>query len=79
MGEEGKKAKRSASTPEQILSNWFPDGDLGSADQEMVGRRVRCMAASSLVRWGGSAAVLGGLSTAFIWGLLPPPYSTKCR
>ena len=24
------------------------------------------MAASSLVRWGGSAALLGGLSTAFV-------------
>ena len=24
------------------------------------------MAASSLVRWGGSAAVLGGLSTVFV-------------
>jgi hypothetical protein len=28
--------------------------------------------ASSLTRWGGAAAVLGGLSTTFVGGLLPP-------
>ena len=33
-----------------------------------------CMAASSLIRWGGPAAVLGGLSTTFVSGLLPSPY-----
>ena len=32
------------------------------------------MAASSLIRWGGSATVLGGLSTTFVSGLLPSPY-----
>ncbi len=30
------------------------------------------MAASSLIRWGGTAAVLGGFSTTFVSGLLPP-------
>ena len=30
-----------------------------------------CMAASSLIRWGGCAAVLGGLSTAFVGGFFP--------
>ena len=79
MGEEGKKGKSSASTPEETLSNWFPEGNLRSADREMVGTRVECIAAaSSLVRWGGSAAALGGLSTTFVWGLLPPLYSPKC-
>jgi hypothetical protein len=29
-------------------------------------------AASSLIRWGGSATVLGGLSTTFVFELLPP-------
>jgi hypothetical protein len=29
-------------------------------------------AASSLIRWGETAAVLGGLSTTFVTGLLPP-------
>ena len=33
------------------------------------------MAASSLVRWGGSAAVLGGLSTAFVGGFFPSHHS----
>jgi hypothetical protein len=33
------------------------------------------MAASSLIRWGGSAAILGGLSTTFVGGLLPRLYS----
>ena len=32
-----------------------------------------CMAAWSLIRWGGASAVLGGLSTTFVKGLLPPP------
>ena len=32
------------------------------------------MAASSLIRWGGASAVLGGLSTTFVSGLLPSPY-----
>jgi hypothetical protein len=36
-----------------------------------------CMAASSLTRWGGPAAVLGGLSTTFVRGLLPPHYPPK--
>jgi hypothetical protein len=33
------------------------------------------MAASSLIRWGGSATLFGGLSTTFVGGLLPPLYS----
>jgi len=33
------------------------------------------MAASSLIRWSGSATLLGGLSTTFVGGLLPPLYS----
>jgi hypothetical protein len=33
-----------------------------------------CMAASSLIRWGGPAAVLGGLSTTFVRELLPSHY-----
>jgi len=33
------------------------------------------MAASSLIWWSGSATLLGGLSTAFVRGLLPPRYS----
>ena len=32
-------------------------------------------AASSLIRWGGTAALLGGLYTTFVVGLLPTPYS----
>ena len=36
-------------------------------------------AASSLIRWGGTAAVLGGLSTSFVSGLLPPPVFTQRR
>ena len=80
MGEEGKKGKRSASAPQENLSNWSPEGDFRSAEREMFGRGVECMAAaSSLVRWGGAAALLGGLSTTFIGGLLPPLYSSKCR
>ena len=38
-----------------------------------------CMAAWSLIRWGGASAVLGGLSTTFVRGLLPPPYSPNDR
>ena len=34
-----------------------------------------CVAASSLIRWGGTAALLGGLSTTFVGSLLPPTYS----
>jgi hypothetical protein len=34
-----------------------------------------CVAASNLIRWGGIAALLGGLSTTFVGELLPPPYS----
>jgi hypothetical protein len=37
------------------------------------------MAASSLIRWGGSAALLGGLSTTLVGGLLPSPLSTQRR
>jgi len=33
------------------------------------------MTASSLIWWSGSATLLGGLSTAFVRGLLPPRYS----
>ena len=36
-------------------------------------------AASSLLRWGGSAALLGGLSTTFVGGLLAPLYSPNDR
>jgi hypothetical protein len=32
-----------------------------------------CVAASSLIRWGGTAALVGGLSTPFVGGILPPP------
>ena len=60
MGEEGKKGKRSASAPQENLSNWSPEGDFRSAEREMFGRGVECMAAaSSLVRWGGAATLLG--------------------
>jgi hypothetical protein len=38
-----------------------------------VSREDYSMAASSLIRWGGSAAVVGGLSSNFVGGLLPPP------
>jgi hypothetical protein len=34
-----------------------------------------CVAASSLTRWGGCAAVLGGVSTAFVGGFFPPHHS----
>src|SRR5918993_3467878 len=132
----GEEVKRGTSTPEEILSWRFPEGDLWSADRETFGRRMgrwfgsgpkmdreitersdgvghissrrgppgpidmphtpetstkarrvvdtpagvekisseECMAASSLIRWGGPAAVLGGLSTTFVKGLLPSPY-----
>jgi hypothetical protein len=42
---------------------------------DKVSREDYSMAASSFIRWGGSAAILGGLSTTFVWGLLPPPSS----
>ncbi len=32
------------------------------------------VAISCLVRWSGSAALLGGLSTTFVGGLFPPHY-----
>ena len=38
-----------------------------------------CMAAWSLIRWGGASAVLGGLSTTFVKGLLPSPYPPNDR
>ena len=37
------------------------------------------MAASSLTRWGGAAAVLGGLSAIFVPDLLPPLYPPNDR
>ncbi len=43
-----------------------PDGVEKVSDEDSMA------AASSLTRWGGAAAVLGGLSTAFVGGLLPP-------
>ena len=39
---------------------------------EKVSNEDYSMAASRLVRWGGAAAVLGGLSTALVGELLPP-------
>src|ERR687897_757273 len=39
---------------------------------EKVSSEDSIAAASSLIRWGGSATVLGGLSTTFVFGLLPP-------
>jgi hypothetical protein len=45
------------------------------ACEEKVSREDHSTAASSLTRWGGCAAILGGLSTTFVWGLLPPPSS----
>jgi hypothetical protein len=39
---------------------------------EKVSSEDYSMAASSLARWGGAAAVLGGSSTTFVGGLLPP-------
>ena len=44
------------------------------ADVEKVPSEY-CMAAMSLLRCGGTSALLGGLSTTFVGGLLPPPYS----
>ena len=42
------------------------------AGVEAVSSEEAMGAASSLIRWGGIAAVLGGLSTTFVSGLLPP-------
>src|ERR671920_1881255 len=39
---------------------------------EKVSREHTMAAASSLTRWSGTAAVLGGLSTTFVSGLFPP-------
>jgi hypothetical protein len=44
------------------------------ADVEKVSSE-EYMAAWSLIRWGGPAAVLGSLSTTFVKGLLPSLYS----
>ena len=46
------------------------------AGVEKVSGEDSMAAASSLTRWGGAASVLGGLSTAFVGGLLPPLDST---
>ena len=75
---------------EHISSRRGPPGPIGvrpTPETSTKGRRVvdtpagvekvsseECMAASSLIRWGGPAAVLGGLSTTFVSGLLPSPY-----
>ena len=45
------------------------------AGVEKVSSEDSMAATWSLVRWGGSAAVLGGLSTTFVGGLLPPLHS----
>jgi hypothetical protein len=45
------------------------------AGVEKVSSEDSIAAASSLVRWGGSASLLGGLFTPFVWGLLPPLHS----
>jgi hypothetical protein len=42
-----------------------------------VSREHSMAAASSLIRWGGTAAMLGGLSTTFVTGLLPPLSSSN--
>jgi hypothetical protein len=42
-----------------------------AAGVEKVSREGYSVAASSLVRWGGTAAVVGGVSTAFVGALLP--------
>ncbi|MCD6054915.1 MAG: hypothetical protein K0Q96_2107 [Rubrobacteraceae bacterium] len=44
---------------------------------EKVSSEDYMAAASSLVRWGGAAAVLGGLSTSYVSGLLSPPSSSN--
>jgi hypothetical protein len=86
MGEEGK---RGASGPEEILPWCLPEGrDYPETSTSTKGRRFvgtpagvekvsseYSMAASSLIRWSGSATLLGGLSTTFVGGLLPPLYS----
>ena len=43
-----------------------------AAGVEKVSRQEYSLAASSLIRWSGTAAVVGGLSTAFVEALLPP-------
>lgn len=43
-----------------------------AAGVEKVSREAYSVAASSLIRWGGTAAVVGGLSTAFVEERLPP-------
>jgi hypothetical protein len=49
------------------------------AGVEKVSNEDYSMAASSLIRWGGSAALLGGLSTTLVGGLFPSPLSTQRR
>jgi hypothetical protein len=76
-----------------ISSRCRPSGPIGrrsSPEACTEGRRVvgtpagvekvsseQCMAASSLIWWGGASVVLGGLSTTFVKGLLPPHYPPK--
>jgi hypothetical protein len=73
-----------------ISSRRGPPGPIGvrpTPETSTKGRRVvgtpagvekvsseECMAASSLIRWGGASAVLGGLSTTFVRELLPSHY-----
>jgi hypothetical protein len=44
------------------------------AGVEKVSSEDCAAAASSLIRWGGTAALLGGLSTTLVGSLLPPTY-----
>jgi hypothetical protein len=46
---------------------------------EKVSSEDTMAAASSLTRWGGAAAVLGGLSAIFVPDLLPPLYPPNDR
>jgi hypothetical protein len=58
--------------PETSAQSRSFSGSAAGAGPEKVSREAYAVAASSLTRWGGTAAVVGGLSTAIVGELLPP-------
>jgi hypothetical protein len=58
--------------PETSAQSRNISGSVAGAGPEKVSREAYSAAASSLIRWGGTAAVVGGVSTAFVGALLPP-------
>jgi hypothetical protein len=58
--------------PETSAQSRIFSGSAAGAGPEKVSREAYSAAASSLIRWGGTAAVVGGLSTGFVGALIPP-------